>query len=228
MRILLFLFFSILVAVTSFQLWMTKDNSTPPQAVDQALGQAEVQIGGAFTLTDQHGTTVNEQDFRGKIMLVFFGFTHCPDICPVTVATLSKTMELLGDKAQQVAPVFITVDPERDTPEVMSAFLENFDKRIIGLTGTQDEISKIQTAYKAYAAKSEATAPEAHEDAHDAGHDAHGDDHHEHAAHEGHADYVMDHSAYIYLMDKNGSYSKIFASTATAEELARAVERALQ
>ena len=216
MRIFLFVFVTVLVAVTSFQLWMTQDNTTPEQVVDQTIGQSEVQIGGPFTLTDQYGNTVNEQDFRGKIMLVFFGFTHCPDICPVTVAALSKAMELLGDKADRVVPIFITVDPKRDTPEVMKAFLENFDKHIVGLTGSQDDITKLETAYKAYAAKAPIVTPEVPAEAHE-----------EHAEHDD-ADYEMDHSAYIYLMDANGAYSKIFASTTTAEELVSAVKHALE
>ncbi len=218
MRIFLFLFVGALLAITSLQLWMTQDTKTSEQVVDQTLGQSEVQIGGPFTLTDQNGATVQESEFRGRLMLVFFGFTHCPDICPVTVATISKTMALLGDKAEQVAPIFITVDPKRDTPEVMKEYLANFDKRFVGLSGTQEQITAVEAAYKAYAAK--AAPPEEADHDHDAhDHDAHGD---------GDADYTMDHSAYIYLMDKNGTYSKIFPYTTPEQDLARAVEHALE
>ncbi len=224
MRIFVFLFVTVLLAVTSFQLWMTQDNATPEQVVNETMGQSEVQIGGPFTLTDQHGNMVNDGDFRGKVMLVFFGFTHCPDICPVTVSNLSKAMELLGEQADSVVPIFITVDPKRDTPEAMSAFLANFDKRIVGLTGTQEEISKLEAAYKAYAARTDVAVPEGHEEGHE------GDEDHHDDANGGHddGDYMMDHSAYIYLMDKNGTYSKIFSSTTPAEELARAVQHSLE
>lgn len=219
MRIFLFLFVLALLGITSFQLWVTQDTRMSDTVVDQTLGQAEVQIGGPFTLTDQNGNTVQESEFRGRLMLVFFGFTHCPDICPVTVSTLSKTMALLGDKADKVAPIFITVDPARDTPEVMKAYLENFDKRMVGLTGSQEAITKAEEVYKAYASKN---APEAAPEAEDGHAHAHGE------AHEDAKDYTVDHSAYIYLMDKEGKYSKIFPYTTSEQELARAVEHALE
>ena len=193
--------------------------------MDQAIGQSEVQIGGPFTLIDQNGDSVQESEFRGRLMLVFFGFTHCPEICPVTVATLSKTMALLGDKAEQVAPVFITVDPQRDTPEVMKAYLQHFDPRFVGLTGTQEQIRQAQAAYKAYAAKAPQEAAAAAE-GHD-GHAGHGTGHGtDHGT--GGADYTMDHSAYIYLMDRQGKYHSIFSYTTPEQELARAVEQALK
>ena len=207
MRIFLFLFVVVLLGLTSFQLWMTQDNATSETVVDEAIGQSEVQIGGPFTLTDQYGNLVQESEFRGRLMLVFFGFTHCPDICPVTVNTLSRVMELLGDKAEQVAPIFITVDPKRDTPDVMKAFLENFDKRLVGLTGSAEDIAKVEAVYKAYAAKVETT---------------------EDTNAQPSEEYTMDHSAYIYLMDKNGKYSKIFSYTTPEQDLARVVEHALE
>lgn len=219
MRIIVILFVALLLAVTSFHLWMTQDNATPDQVVDDALGQSEVQIGGAFTLTDQDGKTVQESEFRGRVMLVFFGFTHCPDICPVTVATLDKTIALLGDKADKVVPIFITVDPERDTPEVLKVYLENFDKRFVGLTGAPEAITQVLTAYKAYAAKAEVLEPENDDNA-EADHDPDDDTAQS-------AEYMMDHSGYIYLMDKSGAYSKIFSNTTSAQELANAVEQAL-
>src|SRR3954467_6564166 len=116
MKKILLIVTMVLIGLTTVQLWLNKDRTGQQQAMEETAGQGEAQIGGSFALTDQHGKAVKEADFRGRIMLVFFGFPHCPDICPVTVATLSQMMELLGDKASQVAPVFITVDPERDTP----------------------------------------------------------------------------------------------------------------
>ncbi|MFO0389134.1 MAG: SCO family protein [Alphaproteobacteria bacterium] len=180
---------------------------------EDATGEAR--IGGAFTLTDQIGRVRTDMDFRGKVMVVFFGFTHCPDICPVTIATLSSLMELLGDKAAQVAPIFITVDPKRDTSEVMKTYLQNFDSRIIGLTGSNKSIKNTVDAYKAYYSTrfkkeeendTEPTVEKAHPDAH-AGHDA-GDN------------YLMDHSGYIYVMDKEGRYVKHFPYNVSEQELA--------
>lgn len=218
MRYFLFLCLAALLVVTSLQLWMTQERSTTEQVVEETIGGTDLQIGGPFSLTDQFGQKVQESLFRGKVMLVFFGFTHCPEICPTTVKTLSEMMEALGDKANQVAPIFITVDPERDTPEVIRDYLANFDQRIVGLTGEPEELKAVQRAYKAYAAKAE--LPQ--EAKVDAGHEGH-------EGHEGHGkDYTMDHSAYVYLMDKDGKYSKIFSYTTPTAELQKAVEQALE
>ncbi|NBX03484.1 MAG: SCO family protein [Alphaproteobacteria bacterium] len=112
-------------------------------------------IGGAFTLIDQDGKEVRDDMFRGKLMLVFFGFTRCPDICPTTAALMTRVMEKLGDKADQVVPLLITIDPEGDTPAVLKTFLANFDKRFVGLTGTPEQVKVAAAAYKAYYAKAE-------------------------------------------------------------------------
>src|SRR4029077_6274457 len=93
-------------------------------------------IGGPFTLVDQTGRTVTDQDFRGRYMLVFFGFTHCPDVCPAELQVMSAALDELGSKADQVVPIFITLDPERDTQEAMGAYVENFGSRFVGLTGS--------------------------------------------------------------------------------------------
>ncbi len=193
-----------LLAFTCWSLWMTSEKTNQKNEVDQAEGQGEAQIGGDFALTDQNGQSVHESDFRGRIMLVFFGFTHCPDICPVTVAALSKAMELLGSQADGVAPIFITVDPERDTPAVMKDYLSNFDKHMIGLTGTPEEIKRVTEAYKVYFAKAPLPA-------------------------EGNgADYGVDHSAFIYMMGKDGKFIRLFQNNADAAEIAGAVKHALE
>ncbi|NDF13580.1 MAG: SCO family protein [Proteobacteria bacterium] len=236
MKKLLLAVVGILIAVTSFQLWMTKDapisGDGPSTVIDSS-----VQIGGDFTLTDQLGRRVSASDFKGKVMLVFFGFTHCPDICPVTVATLSKTMESLGDKGDRVAPLFITVDPGRDSPEVLKDYLAPFDSRIVGLTGSDEEIIQVQQAYKAYSARASTDVPQgdiSDERALKEEEDEDEDDGapHDHAAHEGREDatkdYTMDHSSYIYLMNENGGFEKIFAYTTSDQELVRAVEALLK
>src|SRR5581483_9210577 len=153
MRRLLLLLIVILLAFTSSSLWLTSEKTNQKLQLDQAEGQGEAQVGGEFILTNQHGEAARSTDFRGRIMLVFFGFTHCPDICPVTVSTLSKAMALLGGQADSVAPIFISVDPERDTPQVMKDYLSNFDKHMIGLTGTPEQVRQVTEAYKVYFAK---------------------------------------------------------------------------
>ena len=109
-----------------------------PGAASRPMGQALV--GGPFTLTDHTGKRVTDQDFRGRFMLVFFGFTYCPDVCPTALQVMAAALEKLGRKAEQITPVLITVDPERDTPEQMAMYVKSFHPRLVGLTGTPAEI----------------------------------------------------------------------------------------
>jgi protein SCO1/2 len=169
----------------------------------QPAVSATAAIGGDFTLTDQNGKLVKDAEFRGKLMLVFFGFTHCPEICPTTVSTLSKVMTALGDKADKVAPVFISVDPKRDTPKVMKEYLANFDKRIVGLTGTPQEVKKAADAYKIYFAINKDSKT-------------------------GEDDYQVDHSTIVYMMDKNGQYVRHFSYNAGEQEITKAILEALK
>jgi len=151
-------------------------------------------IGGDFTLIDQHGKMAKDADFHGKVMLVFFGYTHCPDICPVSVDVLSKAMGMLGAKADQVVPIFITVDPQRDTSVTLKDYLANFDKRIIALTGKPVEIKKAADAYKVYFSIAEASKQK-------------------------NGDYMVDHSTIIYMMGKDGSYLRHFSYNAAPQEI---------
>lgn len=178
---------------------------------DRALAHAEhgahesapengAAIGGAFTLTDQHGKQVSDADFRGKVMLVFFGFTHCPDICPVTVATLSNVMKELGGAADKVAPVFITVDPRRDTSQAMKAYLANFDPRIAGLSGTPKAIKQAASAYKVYFSETGGADKKPGED------------------------YMVNHSSIVYMMGTDGSYARHFSYDAPASEIVAAIK----
>lgn len=161
-------------------------NKSQHQSTGEAL------IGGSFSLTNQDGTTVTDVDLKGKFVLVYFGFSHCPDICPTDLALISQVMEQLGDTAQKIQPVFITVDPERDTPEELKTYLTNFYPGIIGLTGSKEQISDIANKYRIYAKKVES---------------------------ESIGEYLMDHSAFTYLMDKDGKYVTHFSGNQTAEEI---------
>ena len=139
---------------------------------------ATVTVGGPFTLTAPDGSTVTDETYRGKWLLVFFGYTFCPDICPTTLSRIAIALERLGPEAARVQPIFITVDPERDTPAVMGPYTEAFDARIVGLTGSPEQIAAVSREYGAYS------------DRHDTG-----DDH-----------YLVDHSTYIYVMDPGGEF----------------------
>lgn len=112
-------------------------------------------VGGPFSLLDQTGTRRTERDFAGKPMLLFFGFTHCPDVCPTTLSSVSRWLKSLGPDARWLAPIFVTVDPERDTPALLAAYLEAFDPRIVGLTGTPGEVAQMLRLYHVYARKTE-------------------------------------------------------------------------
>jgi protein SCO1 len=155
---------------------------SPPQS---AQGTGKALIGGPFELVAHDGRKVTQADFAGKHMLVFFGFTNCPDVCPAKLNTISIALEDLGPLAEQVTPVFITVDPERDTPERMAEYVSNFSAGIVGLTGTPGQIKQAAKAYRVYYAKVEM----------------------ENSA----SGYTMDHSAFTYLMDENGEYVTHFA-----------------
>jgi protein SCO1 len=136
------------------------------------------QFGTPLTLTDHNGKLRTLSDFKGKVVVMFFGYTHCPDVCPTTMSDLKQTMKLLGNDADKVQVLFITVDPERDTKEVLAKFVPSFDKRFIGLTGTLEEVAKNMGSYKIFANK----VPSASS-----------------------GTYSIDHSAGLYVFDKTGT-----------------------
>jgi protein SCO1 len=143
-------------------------------------------IGGPFTLTASNGQKVTDSDFRGKWLLVYFGYTHCPDICPTTLAEVSETLTSLGPLATEVQPFFVTIDPERDTPKMVGDFINSIDDRIIGLTGTPAQIAVVAKEYHVYYAK-DPPSPAAGED------------------------YAMDHTAFVYVMGSDGKYLTLFS-----------------
>lgn len=219
MRLFLSIFVTVLLVLTSFQLWLSHQFARESDA--SISSDAPVDIGGDFTLTNQRGERVSMAQLNGKVLLVFFGFTHCPAICPLGLSTLSQAMERLGDAADSVVPVFISVDPERDTPEVIQSYLSAFDARMLGLTGTVDEVEIAKKAYKVYAAKvamdsmgnsdddsTEETAPAKPEAAMAEG------------------DYMVNHSSYIYLMDAQGRFLKVFSHDAPVDDVVQAVRDA--
>jgi protein SCO1/2 len=162
---------------------------------------APVSIGGAFTLTDQNGVTRHPEDFRGKLMLVYFGYTFCPDACPTALQDMSHAIDLMGDKGKDVQPIFITIDPARDTVEQMKLYASNFHPRLIALTGTPEQVAEAAKAYRVYYAKGKSTG--------------------------GENDYLMDHTVFIYLMGRDGKYLSHFPPGTTAEQMAAAMEKRL-
>ncbi len=158
-------------------------------------------VGGPFTLTDDTGKRVTDKDYRGRYMLVFFGFTSCPDICPAGLQLISAALDNLGPKADRVTPIFISVDPARDTPAKLAGYVKNFNPRLVGLTGTPEEIAAVAKAYKVYFKK---VPNEAKPD-----------------------EYGMDHTAIIYLMDPNGEYVTHFTPATPVDELTAKLDKIL-
>jgi len=202
-RLILWLLIATAVAVMSAQLairYLDEPAAMPPQAelARTAKQIAQDAITGEFSLVDHHGKPVTDKDYRGTWPLIFFGYTHCPDICPTTLSVVALVLDALGDDANRVRPLFITVDPARDTVEVMADYVAAFDPRIIGLTGSEEQVAAAAKSHRAFFAK----APMA-----EGGKIT--DD-----------EYAMEHSAYLYLMDPEGVYADVFSPTDTADEIA--------
>jgi protein SCO1/2 len=170
-----------------------------PQSAITVTGQAA--IGGPFMLQDTKGNTVTESLLAGHYSLVYFGYTFCPDICPLALQNMTQALMMAGPVAETVLPIFITIDPERDTKEVIAAYLGHFHPRMVGLTGTPEQLRDAERSYKVYAAKS--------------------------AGSEGKSDYMMDHTGYIYLMDRAGRYVAHFPKDATAQDISARLRREL-
>lgn len=164
------------------------------QRNQKVVGMAK--IGGPFTLVDHTGKTVTDQDFHGKKMLIYFGFTHCPDICPGSLQVVSNALEQLGKKADKITPVFITVDPERDTPEHLAGYVKSFHPRFVGLTGDPKTVANIvKKTFRIYAKKvQDKDQPNT---------------------------YTIDHASLIYLMDEHGAFEKFFPHPTSADKLAK-------
>lgn len=156
-------------------------------------------IGGPFKLIDQNGNPITDADIKGRPFLVFFGYTHCPDICPATLFEVSEVMHALGKDADRAGALFITVDPERDTPAVMKDYLSSFDPHLRGATGDRAAIDAAERAYRVYAKKVPTT----------------------------NGDYSMDHTALVYLMDKQGRFVAPFSLKRRPEDAAADLRRYL-
>ena len=149
-------------------------------------------IGGPFTLVATDGTTVTTQTYRGKWMLIYFGYTFCPDACPTALTNMSIALQQLHRDADSIQPIFVTVDPNRDTATVLGEYLKSFDPRIVGLTGSEEQIEAIVKTYRVYAKSRK-----------DEG-----------------GDYLIDHSSYMYLMDLTGKFVDVIEGTTPPDQLA--------
>ena len=166
----------------------------------QIQSPGAISVGGPFQLTDHTGKAVTEATFRGRFMLIYFGYTFCPDVCPTELQTMSSAIALLGPDAEKIVPIFITVDPERDSVTAVDEYVTLFDKRLVGLTGSAEQISAVARAYRVYYAK--ATPKDS-------------------------SLYLMDHSSFLYLMGPDGSFRSLLRQGMSADELAKALRSRL-
>lgn len=164
--------------------------------------QGTALIGGDFTLVDGAGKTVTAEDFRGRYMLVYFGFTHCPDICPTSLLLIENALARMNGDSKKIVPVFITLDPERDTPEIVGQYVKHFGARFIGLSGSPAQIRRAADAYKVYYSKVED----------------------ENSA----LGYMVDHSGFMYLMGPDGAYRAHFPHSISEQALTEGLLKAVR
>jgi len=168
--------------------------------MDWFSAPATATVGGPFTLVESGGKNVSDTDFRGKLMLIYFGYTFCPDICPTTLGSVARAFDQLdAEQRKQIVPIFITVDPERDTADQMGQYVGNFMPDLIGLSGSPEQIQKVMLSFRVYARKAEQNGP----------------------------NYSVDHSSVLYLMDREGKFVRPFSGSISPNDLAAALKKAL-
>lgn len=173
----------------------------PPTSGSTTVVTGRALVGGPFTLTDQTGRSVTDKDFLGRNMLLFFGFTNCPDICPTGLQVLTAALDKLGPAGNDITPIFVSFDSARDTPQLLATYLKSFHPRLVGLTGSEEQIKAITKAYRVYYQKVADDKNPTH--------------------------YTYDHSAIFYLMAKDGALLAPIAHTTDADKLAEQIARAL-
>jgi protein SCO1/2 len=179
------------VVLAGLFFWMT--SQTPQQ-------NAGASLGGPFELVDHHGQPFTHEDLKGKYTLLYFGYTYCPDVCPTELQTIAEALGMLGDMARDFRVVMVSVDPERDTPEVLKEYMSNFGDNFLGLTGTPEQIRKMARNWRTFYRKAEEKGPD---------------------------DYLMDHSAIVFLLDKQGKYMRHFAYGTSPERIAEGIREAI-
>lgn len=185
---------AVLISAAAYFYWHSEGGSSA------ARNAGLTAIGGPFTLTDQNGRAVSDRDFRGKLMLVYFGYTFCPDACPTALLQMGQALDRLGSEGEAVQPVFITIDPARDTQEQLKTYASNFHPRLVALTGSPAQIAQVAKAYRVYYAK---------------------------AADSGTTDYLMDHTSIIYLMSRDGRYLTHFTHQSTPDQMVATIRKHL-
>ena len=185
----------LLVAALAGGLLWHESNNVPGLGKTVITGQADV--GGPFKLVDHNGKTVTDADYRGRYMLIYFGYSFCPDVCPTTLAVMAQALDRLGGDARRVTPIFITIDPERDTPKVLAEYMKAFGPQFVGLTGSVDAIKDVEKKYRVYAVKKPLDPAKPN------------------------AGYGMDHSSVLYLMGPNGKLISFYDEAISPDQLTK-------
>lgn len=201
MRLIRIIILSIVAFIigAGWAFWDIRNN--PGASIDKgsrSVPVAGVKIGGPFTLTDHNGKVVTDQDYAGSYKLIYFGFTFCPSICPTELQKMTKAMNALGEQSKAVQPLFITIDPERDTVDVMKDYISLFGSRFVGLTGTTDQIGDVLKSYRVFAQKAQDPSMD---------------------------EYTMDHSSFIYFMSPEGDLLAIYRVQDSADTIADDIRR---
>jgi protein SCO1 len=199
--------------------------ATPPEFHGTHLGSGIV--AQDFTLEAAEHGRVSLSDFRGQAVLMFFGYTHCPDVCPLTMGKLRRAMELMGDRSRDVQVLLVSVDPEMDSPERMREFLLNFDPGFIGLTGTREELETVAGLYGAYMGEAPAPPAPAHDHGSHGGAGAHDAPEDPHAGHQL-PPRLIDHTSQVFGIDRRGEFRLLWGSDMTAEQIAEDVRQLLR
>lgn len=194
---------SLALACLFFSIPIAANEAAEPSPTEliEGLISGRAAVGGPFELTDQTGHRRTDADFRGKLVVLYFGYTFCPDVCPTELQSISLALDKLGGAAETVQPLFITVDPERDTPARLAEFVSSFHSRLIGLTGPLADIRKTAVEYRTFFVKNGATTP---------------------------GEYSVDHTGFIYLVGKDGRYLGFLPPGVTPDEIADSIRARLQ
>lgn len=169
-----------------------------PDDSPQTTIVGKASIGGPFQLVDGVGKTVSDTDFRGKFMIIYFGYTFCPDVCPTSLGEIAAALDMLSpEQLEKVVPIFISIDPERDTPEVVGAYVKHFHSRLLGLTGSLDAVKSVAKSYKAYFSKGESDAD---------------------------GDYPVDHTSYTYVVGPDGQFVTAYRHATPAQDMAKSLK----
>lgn len=189
----------VVIAIATWIVWRNISDAEPT-ASNRVSGTTTttVNIGGPFSLVDHRGQRVSDASFRGRYMLIYFGYGYCPDVCPTELATMGSALDELAGQAAAIQPMFITIDPARDTPAFLADYVAQFHPRLIGLSGTADETAQAAKAYRVFYARAKSGDTD---------------------------DYLMDHSSFVYFMGPDGRYLTLFRRGANAKDMAAQIRR---